>query len=75
MPLINCKVELKFTQAKQCDLSVFGAANADNDDGANSKNNFFTVKCTKSYIPVVILTAKDNQKLSKHLSKKFERSV
>ena len=54
---------------------MLAAANADNDDGANSKNNIFTVKYTKSYIPVVILTAKDNQKLSKLLSKEFERSV
>ena len=73
--IINCKVELKFTWAKHCDLSVLGAANSDNDDGANSKNIIFTVKYTKSYIPVVILTAKDNQKLSKFLSKEFERSV
>ena len=73
MPLINCKVELKFTWANHCDLSVLYAANADNDGGDNSKNIVFTVKYTKSYIPVVILIAKDNQKLSKLLSKEFER--
>ena len=75
MPLINCNVELKFTWAKHCDLSVLGAANADNDDGANSKNIVFTVKYTHSHIPFVISTAKGNQKLSKLLSKEFERSV
>ena len=75
MPFINYKVELKFTWAKHCDLSVLGAANADNDDGANSKNIVFTVKYTHSHIPFVISTAKGNQKLSKLLSKEFERSV
>ena len=65
IPLINCKVELKFTWANHCDLSVLYAANADNDGGDNSKNIIFTVEYTKSYIPVVILIAKDNQKLSK----------
>ena len=73
--IINWKVELKFTWAKHCDLFVLGAANADNDDGANSKNIIFILKHTKSYIPVVILTSKDNQNLSKFLSKEFERSV
>ena len=75
MSLINCNVELKFTLAKHCDLSVLGAANADNGDGANSKNIVFTVKYTQSRIPVIISTAKDDQKLSKPLSKEFERSV
>ena len=51
---------------------MLAAANADNDDGANSKNNIFTVKCKKSYIPVVILTAKDNPKLPKFLVKNLK---
>ena len=75
MPLINCNVELKFTWAKHCDLSVLGAANAHNGDGANSKNIVFIVKYTQSRIPIIISTAKDDQKLSKPLSKEFERSV
>ena len=33
---------------------------------------FFTIKDTKLYAPVVT-SARDNQKLSKHLSKGFER--
>ena len=35
----------------------------------------FTVKDTKLNIPVVTLSGRDNQKLSKRLSKEFERSV
>ena len=38
-------------------------------------NIIFTKKETKLYVPVVTLSAKDNQKLSKLLSKGFERSM
>ena len=46
----------------------------DNAD-ANSDNFIFTIKDTKSYVPVETLTAKDNQKLSNLVSKRFQRSV
>ena len=42
---------------------------------ADSSNIIFTIKYTKLYVPVVTLSAKDNQKLSKLLSEGFERSV
>ena len=45
----------------------------DNDD-ANS-NITFTIKDTDLYVPVVILPAKGNQKLTKPFSKLFERFV
>ena len=41
----------------------------------NSNNIIFPIKDTKLYAPVVTLSAKDNQKLSKLLSKGSERSV
>ena len=50
---------------------VLFAAGADND--ANS-NIIYTIKETKLYVRVA-LSAKDNQKLSKLLSKLSERSV
>ena len=53
--------------------SVLGNEN-DNAD-ANSDNITFTIKDTKSYVPVVTLTSKDNEKLSKLLSKGFQKSV
>ena len=54
-------------------LSVAGT---DNANGNNDDNNIiFTIKDTKLYVPVVTLSARDNQKLSKLLSKGFERSV
>ena len=71
MPLINFKVELNFTWTKHCVLAVAGNDNAD----ANLDNIIFTIKDTKLFFPVVTLSAKDNQKLSKLLSKEFERSV
>ena len=41
----------------------------------NANNIIFTIKHTKLYDPVITLSAKDNQILSKYLSKRFERSV
>ena len=41
----------------------------------NSHNIIFTIKDIKLYVPVVTLSARDNQKLSKLLGKGFERSV
>ena len=71
MPLINCKIELKLNQTKYCVLSAAGTYNRD----ANPNNIILIIKDTKLYVPVAILSAKDNQKLSKLLSKGFERSV
>ena len=51
-------------------------AGADNANGSNDDNNIiFTIKDTKLYVPVVTLSTRDNQKLSKLLSKGFQRSV
>ena len=74
MPLIKCKVELKLIWRKYCVLSVAGNENNLNKN-ANANNIIFIIKDTKLYVPVVTLSAKDNQKLSKLLSKRFERSV
>ena len=41
----------------------------------DSNNIIFIFKETKLYVPVVTLSAGDNQKLSKLISKGFERSV
>ena len=72
IPLINCKVELKLRWTKHCVLSVLGNAN----DNANADSNItFTIKDTRLYVPVVTLSAKDNQKLSKLLRKEFEKLV
>ena len=71
IPLLNYKIELKLKWIKSCVLSATGTDNID----ANPNNIIFTIKDTKLYVPVVILSAKDNQKLSKLLSIGFERSI
>ena len=61
MPFINCKVELKLKWTKYCVLSVAGNVNdINNNDNAN--NIIFTIKDLKFYVPVVTLSARDNQK-------------
>ena len=72
MPLINCKVGLKLKWTKYCVLSVAGTENITDNDNVNI---IFTIKDTKLYVPVVTLSATANQKLSKLLSKGFERPV
>ena len=69
MPLINYKIELKLTWTKYCVLSAAG----NDDTNANPYDIILTIKDTKLYVQVVILLARDNQKLSKLLSKRFER--
>ena len=71
MPSINCNVELKLKWAKYCGLSPVGADNAN----ANPNNIIFTIKDRKLYDPVITFLAKGNKKLSKILSKGFEKSV
>ena len=54
-------------------MSVTGTGNAIGNDDDN--NIIFTIKATKLYMPVVTLSARHNQKLSKLFSKGCERSV
>ena len=78
MPLIKCKAELKLKWTKYYVLSADGNESDndnDNDNDDNSKNIIFMIKDTKLYVSVVTLSARDNQKLSKLLSKGFETSV
>ena len=70
MPLIDCKIGLN----PNGENIVLVAAGNDNYE-VNSDNIIFIIKDTKLYVPVVSLPAKDNKKLLKLLSKRFERSV
>ena len=69
--LINCKVELKLKWITHCVLTVLGNGNT----STNPDDTIFVIKDTKLYAPVITLAAKDNQNLSKLLSKEFERSI
>ena len=55
-------------------MSVGGKDNEIANDG-NAYIIIFTIKDIKLYVPLVNLSARDNQKLSKLISKGFERSV
>ena len=74
MPLISFKVELKLKWTRYCVLSHGGNDNFINGNN-NANNIIFTSKDTKLHVSVVTLSARDNQKLSKLLSKGCERSV
>ena len=77
MPSINCKVKLKLKWTKYRIFSTAGTENVINENtnaNTNANNIIFTIKETKLYVPDVTLSAKDNKKLSKCLSKGFERS-
>ena len=56
---------------KHCVLTAAGNNNTD----ANFDNIIFIIEDTKLYVPAATLSAKDNQKLPKRFSKRFERSV
>ena len=71
IPLSNCKVELKLRWMKHCIVSSAGVEN----DNPNSNNIIFTIEDTKLFVPIVTLSPKDNQKLSRLLSRRFGRSV
>ena len=67
MLLLNCKVELKLRWAKHFVLSVAATDNANPNN--NDNDIIFTIKDIKLYVPVVTVSVKVNQKLSKRLSK------
>ena len=71
MPLINCKVKFRLKCKNYCVLFAAGVGNVSNKDD----RVIFTIKDTKLYVPIVTLSARENRKLSKLLSKVFERSV
>ena len=73
MSLINCKVEIKIQCTKYCIFSRAGNENQIDNDNNNANNIVFTIKDTKLHVAVVTLSEWDNQKLSKFLSKGFER--
>ena len=54
--LISCKVQLKLRWTKYCVLSAGGNDNSNN----NTDNIIFTIKVTKLYVSVVILSARSN---------------
>ena len=67
MPLINCKVEIKFKWTKYYVLSAAG----NDHDNDNDNNTIFTIKDTNFCVPVVNLSARENQKWSKLVTTQY----
>ena len=65
MPLINCKIKLKLKWTNHCVLSLLATENSN----VNSDSTIFIIKDTKLYVSIVVLSVKNNQKLSKILAK------
>ena len=63
MPLVNCKIDLDLTWHKDCMIS---SANA-----AAGQVVSFIITNTKLYVPVVTLSTKDNNNLTKKLNDGF----
>ena len=67
MPLVNCKIDLELTWHKDCMIS---SANA-----AAGQVVSFMITNTKLYVPVVTLSTKDNNNLTRQLNDGFKRSI
>ena len=76
IPLINSKEELKLKWKKYCVLFAARNDNLNNNDNDNNDIDIIsTIKNITLCAPVVTLSSRDIRKLSKPLSKGFERSV
>ena len=67
MALVNCKIDLELTWHKDCMISSVNAA-----DGQVVS---FMITNTKLYVPVVTLSTKDNNNLTKQLNEGFKRTI
>ena len=67
------QIRTKLKWIKYCVLPAVGNDNANGNGNANS--NIFNIKDTKLFVSVLTLSARNNQTLSKLLSKGLERSV
>ena len=67
IPLVNCKIDLELTWHKDCMISSVNAA--------AGQVVTFMITNTKLYIPVVTLSTKDNNNLTKQLNECFKRTI
>ena len=65
MSLINCKINLDLIWSKNCVIL------ANNSDQATT----FSIADTKLYVPIVTLSAQDNENLLEHLKSGFEKQL
>ena len=67
MPLANRKIDLELTWHKDCMISSVNAA--------AGQVVSFMITNTKLYVPIVTLSSKDNNNLTKQLNESFKRSI
>ena len=80
MPLINCEVSLALTWSKNCvltDITTQTARAAQGDNPARPAIHAPTFKITdtKLYVPVVTLSAKDDNNFLEQLKSGFKRTI
>ena len=73
MPLINFKIDLELNWNDNC--VMYGADTYAGGDNANDRERTFQITNTKLYVPVVTLSTKDNENLTKQLDQIFTRSI
>ena len=69
MPLINYKIHLELNSNDDC--VMYGANTYADGDNANDRETTFQITSTKLYFPVVTLSTKDNENLTKQLDEGF----
>ena len=80
MPLINCEVSLTLTWSENCVIAsrtYRGAVAGDTPIAKinNPANSAFKIKDTKLYVPVVTLSAQDDNKVLEELKSGFKRII
>ena len=73
IPLINCKIHLELNWNDNC--VMYGANTYAGGDNANDRETTFQATSTKLYVPVVTLSTKDNENLTKQVDERFKRSA
>ena len=81
IPLIYCEISLTLTWSENCVKTNKATRGADPDaepavDGINNSTNAtFKIKDTKLYVPVVTLSAENDNKLLEQLKTGFKRTI
>ena len=80
MPLINCEVSMALTWSENCVITVQGdnpAAQGDNPEVCDDfpKNATFKITDTKLHVPVVTVSAENDNKLLEQLKTGFKRII
>ena len=77
MPLINCEVSLNLIWSKKCVLTDIRPTDAQGDNPAiaTPTDPTFKIKDTKLYVPVVTLSAENDNKILEQLKTVFKRTI